>query len=404
MITMKASMSISKGKGSIRHNTREFKAKNVDHERSDSNVVVVSEPIKQVYNKLFGESLDKYNEKQTRNDRKIKSYYDHIRHSRQEKPFYELIVQVGNQYNADKLNEVVEEILPKFVEICKEKYPNVYIFGAYVHLDESTPHLHLDYIPIAKNQKRGLETRNSHNLAMKQMGYSDYRDFRADMMTELVELCKKYGVERDILHNWSKHADIETFKKIGMEANKMVDSIKKEVDQELEQHTLTMLRPSEVKKKDRLEYMAQLFTENHELYKKVLLQEKQLQTYMTLDEIKQEVEDKPIHLENAKLKIENNELKKQVESKTKENISLKDQILHFKEVFTTTCQILSRIFKIPHNSILDVFKEVKNILDKDRMDDFDKKQDLDYLVYKETGELPHEQEEELEEELDFTKE
>ena len=395
-----ASLSISKGKGSIRHNTREFKAKNNDGERSSLNVAVVNEPIKLAYNKLFREALEKYNDKQKRNDRKIPDYYQHIRHSRQEKPFYEIIVQVGNRYNSKEINSSAEKILVEFVEKCQQKYSNVYIFGAYVHLDEDTPHLHLDYIPVAYNQKRGLETRNSHNLAMKSMGFNDYRDFRQDMMNELVGICKKYGIERQVMNNFTPHYDIHTYKKIAHEADKYLEQSISQINEKLEEHKASKIPPEQVKYRDRLEYMANLFNENIELYEKLLNQQKQIQFYKST--INQE--EKPIKIELATEKTKNLNLKKELDEVKKENKHLKALNLHFKEVFTTTCQIISKIFKQPVKTILDIFNEVKEVLDLERMDDFDKQTELDYIVYEYTGEYPHNEQEidpDIEDELEI---
>lgn len=221
----KLSMSISKGKGSIRHNTREFHAKNVDPERSYLNIEIINEPIKQAYEKIFGEALKEYNDRQKRKDRKIANYYEHIQHSRQEKTFYELIVQLGNKDNKASVNELSTKILSEFVEKCQKKYPNVYIFGAYIHLDEETPHLHLDYIPVAFNQKRGLKTRNSHNLAMKSMGFNDFMDFREDMMSELTEISTKYDIKREIMNNTEKHMSISAYKEQMRLAEKQLEQI-----------------------------------------------------------------------------------------------------------------------------------------------------------------------------------
>ena len=94
---MQKTLSITIGKGSIGHNNRDFYADNIDISRSQNNIIFHKEDIKKVYQELFGTALEEYNAKQKRKDRIIKDYYDHIFHSKQEKPFYELIIQVGNK-------------------------------------------------------------------------------------------------------------------------------------------------------------------------------------------------------------------------------------------------------------------------------------------------------------------
>lgn len=94
---MQRTISAMVGDGSVNHNSRKFKAANVDGERTHLNVDYCNENIKKVYHKLFDEALKKYNDKQTRSDRKIKNYYDKICNSKQEKPFHEIILQIGNK-------------------------------------------------------------------------------------------------------------------------------------------------------------------------------------------------------------------------------------------------------------------------------------------------------------------
>ena len=81
------------GQGSVNHNSRAFNAKNTDPERSHLNITYCHENIKTVFHELFDEALKRYNDKQTRADRKIEDYYEKIRSSKQEKPFHEIILQ-----------------------------------------------------------------------------------------------------------------------------------------------------------------------------------------------------------------------------------------------------------------------------------------------------------------------
>lgn len=106
---MKRTISAEVGKGSVNHNSRKFKAANVDPERTHLNVEYCNEPIKQVYHKLFDEALERHNAKQTRSDRKIENYYEKIRTGKQEKPFHELIIQIGNRDDTGSGTEIGEQ-------------------------------------------------------------------------------------------------------------------------------------------------------------------------------------------------------------------------------------------------------------------------------------------------------
>ena len=229
---MKASASITKGAGSLNHNRRKFLTDNVDKDRVKDDIILIDRDIKMVYEEVFGEALEKYNAKQKRNDRIIKSYYDKISRSKQEKPFYELIIQLGNKDNSKELNDIVSNILTDMVNSIINKYPNIIVIGAYIHNDEATPHLHLDYIPIAHSKNRGLELKNSNNLAMKEMGYSDYKVWREDLMNDLISISNQYGVERKIMNNENKHLSVKEYKEVMQEvdyAQNHLQNLKKEI-------------------------------------------------------------------------------------------------------------------------------------------------------------------------------
>ena len=114
---MERTISGMMGKGSVNHNTRAFSAKNVDKERSIYNVEFCHKSIKKVYHELFDEALERYNAKQKRSDRKIDSYYEKIRQSKQEKLFHEVIFQIGNKDDTNVRSEegqLAKEILVNF--------------------------------------------------------------------------------------------------------------------------------------------------------------------------------------------------------------------------------------------------------------------------------------------------
>ena len=177
-------VSMPQGKGSQLHNRREYEKigkpipDNIDVSKSSENITLVDKDIKQAYQEIFGEALEKYNAKQKRADRKIEDYCDHIKKSKNgEKLFYEDVVQWGSKEDFQKpeMRERAKEALVQYVNGFEERNPNLKLIGAYIHMDEASPHLHLDYIPVAQGYTRGLETRNSLDKAMKQMGYQRKR-------------------------------------------------------------------------------------------------------------------------------------------------------------------------------------------------------------------------------------
>ena len=162
------------GKGSLNHNSRKFHAKNTDPNRTHWNVEYCNEDIKDVYHELFDDALKRYNDKQTRKDRKINDYYEKIRSGKQEKLFHEVILQIGDKDNMGSETmegQLAAKILDEYMKGFQERNPTLRVFAAHLHLDEATPHLHIDFIPYVTGSKRGLDTRVSLKQALSSLGF-----------------------------------------------------------------------------------------------------------------------------------------------------------------------------------------------------------------------------------------
>lgn len=162
------------GKGSLNHNSRKFHAKNTDPNRTHWNVEYCNEDIKDVYHELFDDALKHYNDKQTRKDRKIDDYYEKIRSGKQEKLFHEVILQIGDKDNMGSETmegQLAAKILDEYMKGFQERNPTLRVFAAHLHLDEATPHLHIDFIPYVTGSKRGLDTRVSLKQALSSLGF-----------------------------------------------------------------------------------------------------------------------------------------------------------------------------------------------------------------------------------------
>ena len=162
------------GKGSLNHNSRKFHAKNTDPNRTHWNVEYCNEDIKDVYHELFDDALKRYNDKQTRKDRKIDDYYEKIRSGKQEKLFHEVILQIGDKDNMGSETmegQLAAKILDEYMKGFQERNPTLRVFSAHLHLDEATPHLHIDFIPYVTGSKRGLDTRVSLKQALSSLGF-----------------------------------------------------------------------------------------------------------------------------------------------------------------------------------------------------------------------------------------
>lgn len=236
-------ISMPQGKGSQLHNRRDYEKigreipDNINSLMTHENVTIVDKDIRSAYREIFGEVLQEYNSRQKRSDRKIDDYYEHILKSKNgEKPFYEDVLQWGRMedFRAEpQLREKAKECLVEYARTFEARNPNLKLIGAYVHMDEASPHLHLDYIPVAKGYKTGLQARNSLDKAMKQMGYTPVKESRKNNATKLWkenereyfgELCRSKGLKVEAERSLGrKQFTVSEFKEA---QNEMLEEIK----------------------------------------------------------------------------------------------------------------------------------------------------------------------------------
>ena len=210
------------GRGSIRHNNREFTAANVDRERSAQNVVFVNENLKQVYHELFDEALETYNAGKKKTRDKIPDYYKHIQQSKQEKLFHEAIFQIGNLNDCgcgSEGGQRAAEVLTEFAKTFQARNPHLRVFNMVLHMDEATPHLHVDFVPVATEQTRGLSTRVSMKQALKQQGFTGLgrkqTEWKAWMEREkdaLTEIAQRHEFEIISLGSNRRHMDLPEYR------------------------------------------------------------------------------------------------------------------------------------------------------------------------------------------------
>ena len=211
------------GKGSVNHNSRKFHAKNTDPERSYLNVEYCNENVKEVYHELFDEALARYNEKQTRSDRRIDDYYEKIRSGKQEKPFHEIILQIGDKDNMGAKTEngqLAAKVLDKYMQDFQRRNPTLRVFSAYLHMDEATPHLHIDFVPYTTGSKRGLDTRVSLKQALSALGFkggtrreTELNQWAAYEKEQLAAVMLEHGIEWEKKGTHEKHLSVLDFEK-----------------------------------------------------------------------------------------------------------------------------------------------------------------------------------------------
>jgi uncharacterized protein (UPF0335 family) len=227
MAALSISFTVSKASApngaNLGHNNREFIANNVDVIRIEKNIVYVQEDIRDVYNELFGEALETYNAKQTRNDRKIKDYLTHIAEGKREEAFYEIVVQFGDSINAPVGSEngkLATKLLDEYIHGFQQRNPNLRVFNAVTHLDETSPHIHINFIPFyTEERKNSLSRGVSMRAALDEQGFTNH-NWKLNSLVEweesefkvLEKILNKHGLKRDVKNATHAHLSVEGYK------------------------------------------------------------------------------------------------------------------------------------------------------------------------------------------------
>lgn len=208
-------ISMPQGKGSLFHNRREFDRykngvpDNIDQSRTAENIVVIDRRLEDVYADTFGPAIEAYNATQKRAERRIDGaagYMEKIRTSKNhEKLFYEDIMQWGKKEDFEQhpeLRETAKAALLDYARDFQKNNPRLAVVGIYLHMDEASPHLHIDYVPTAGGYKKGIACRNSLDRAMRQMGYKSVsatenatKAWKDAQRAAFGEICRAHGLE-----------------------------------------------------------------------------------------------------------------------------------------------------------------------------------------------------------------
>jgi peptidoglycan hydrolase CwlO-like protein len=220
---LERSISVMVGKGSQRHNSRKFVAENVDANRTKNNMEYCDMPLRDVYHQLFDKAVVEYNAKQKRRDRMIDDYYDKIRTGKQEKLFHEIIFQVGNMNDMNAKDDngaLAAKILSEFMSEFQEHNPQLKVFSAHLHMDEETPHLHIDFVPFITGSKRGLDTRVSLKQALAAQGFkggsrqeTEWNQWVSSEKNQLAAVMERHGIEWEKLGTHEKHLSVLNYEK-----------------------------------------------------------------------------------------------------------------------------------------------------------------------------------------------
>lgn len=332
---MKRTISAMRGKGSLSHNSRQFIAENVDSSRTPLNVEYRNEDIRAVYHELFDDALARYNERQTRKDRVIDDYYEKIRTGKQEKLFEELIIQIGNKddMNASSENgQLARQMLDEYMQSFQQRNPTLRVFSAHLHMDEATPHLHIDFIPFTTGSKRGLETRVSLKKALEALGFTGGTKSHTELnqwieseKQALASIMARHDIEWEQKGTHEEHLSVLDYKK--QERSKEVAALETQIDALQEQTATAETMLSE--KQEQLDDIAPILKNTEKFVRKYDDPERLLPEAGMLESGKAFREKKALPILGKLLKYarslfrENTELKAKVQKLEKENTAFK---------------------------------------------------------------------------------
>lgn len=332
---MKRTISAMRGKGSLSHNRRDFIAENVDSSRTPLNVEYRNEDIRAVYHELFDDALARYNEKQTRRDRVIDDYYEKIRTGKQEKPFEELIIQIGNKDDMNATSEngqLARQMLDEYMQSFQQRNPTLRVFSAHLHMDEAMPHLHIDFIPFTTGSKRGLETRVSLKKALEALGFAGGTKSHTELnqwieaeKQALASIMARHDIEWEQKGTHEEHLSVLDYKK--QERSKEVAALENQIDTLQEQTAVAATTLSE--KQEQLDDIAPILKNTEKFVRKYDDPERLLPEAGMLESGKAFREKKALPILGKLLKYarslfrENTELKAKVQKLEKENTAFK---------------------------------------------------------------------------------
>ena len=332
---MKRTISAMRGKGSLTHNRRDFIAENVDSSRTPLNIEYRNEDIRAVYHELFDDALAHYNEKQTRRDRVIDDYYEKIRTGKQEKLFEELIIQIGNKddMNASSENgQLARQMLNEYMQSFEQRNPTLRVFSAHLHMDEATPHLHIDFIPFTTGSKRGLETRVSLKKALEALGFTGGTKSHTELnqwieseKQALASIMARNDIEWEQKGTHEEHLSVLDYKK--QERSKEVAALENQIDALQEQTSVAATALSE--KQEQLDDIAPILKNTEKFVRKYDNPERLLPEAGMLESGKAFREKKALPILGKLLKYarslfrENAELKVKVQKLEQENTAFK---------------------------------------------------------------------------------
>lgn len=251
------SVSFRVDSGYLDHNNRVITAHNVDVSRTSDNITYTKIDLRDFYQQVFGEAIMEYNLKQERPDREIHDYYEQVKKSKKVKLFYEVVVQFGDLHDCGVGSEnwkTAQTMLDEYMREFEQRNPNLKVFNAVMHLDESTPHLHIDFVPVAHKGQRGMPLKNSMSGALREQGFSssnkmqnEWTAWSESERSVMEQILLKHGLRREDKNVHRPHLSVDDYKRAAHEAelissiNAHINELKKKPAEELTTEESTLI-------------------------------------------------------------------------------------------------------------------------------------------------------------------
>jgi len=366
----------------------------IDYSKSNENKYLVQKNLKGLYQEEFGEALEKYNAKQKRSDRKIDDYYKHIQSSKKTSLQQKMIIQVGdlNDFIRNADYERANEILLEWFKDFEKRNPNLKVYNAVIHNDETSPHMHLNFVPVASGYKRGLEKQVSFDRAITQQDPTldktrPFDDWREKEVKLLENILKERGIERKLVGS-NEYKDVNEYKEkkdlekeiqwLEGEIVKKKDQLVKVSEQIPEKKMNLKSKKKEIKTEVESKFIGKpkIIEKETGNYVYTPKQIKQLEDLITAaSTVKKDYE----RLQTTDLVQENKNLREEVYQKTKENRKLMNQVETLNtEISSLKAHIgvLKENVRVLYQQTKKVFKEqfkafrglIKNELDMKKID------------------------------------
>ena len=116
--------------------------------------------------------------------------------------------------------QLAAKVLDKYMRDFQRRNPTLRVFSAYLHMDEATPHLHIDFVPYTTGSKRGLDTRVSLKQALFALGFkggtrqeTELNQWVAYEKEQLAAVMLEHGIEWEKKGTHEKHLSVLDFEK-----------------------------------------------------------------------------------------------------------------------------------------------------------------------------------------------